>query len=100
MNIIIKGLDMPQSCEECLLADRYIDISCQKVYYCMVTDTECANGNEKRADSCPLIEIVTCKECEWWDCETSGCDRTHPLAPFRDDDFCSYGERRNDESNT
>ena len=59
MGLYIKGLDMPKSCSECLLADRYIDISCQKVYYCMVSDKECVNGSEKRADSCPLIEIPT-----------------------------------------
>ena len=38
-------------------------------------------------------DIVKCGECKWWDYSTSGCERIHPLAPFRDDDFCSYGEK-------
>ena len=57
MSFIIKGLDMPKSCSECLLSDRYIDITNQRVYYCMVSDKECANGYEKRPPICPLIEI-------------------------------------------
>lgn len=40
------------------------------------------------------IDLVKCGECKWWDCETSGCTKIHPLAPFRDWDFCSYGERK------
>lgn len=44
----------------------------------------------------PTIDLVRCGECKWWDYSTSGCERIHPLAPFRDDDFCSYGERKAD----
>ena len=104
MSIIIKGLDMPKSCNECLLADRYIDISRQKVYYCMVSDKECVNGSEKRADSCPLIEIdlVRCGECKWQKVNKKngfyGCGYRFGLVKADNDSFCPYGERRNDES--
>lgn len=40
------------------------------------------------------IDLVKCGECKWWDYSTSGCECIHPLAPFRDEDFCSYGERK------
>lgn len=43
------------------------------------------------------IDLVRCGECKWWDYETSGCAEIHQLAPFREEDFCSYGERRADE---
>lgn len=53
-------------------------------------------------DDCPLIDIVTCGECKWWNrdgkrkdgkgwCENAICGLTKP------NDFCSYGERRADE---
>ena len=37
-------------------------------------------------------EIVRCKDCKFW--EQGDCYR---LELSRPDDFCSYGERRNDE---
>ena len=46
-------------------------------------------------------EVVPCGECKWWDrdhkteskglCERNICGFTEPT------DFCSFGERRNDE---
>lgn len=59
---------------------------------------------QMRADDCPLIEIVTCGECKWWNrdgkrkdgkgwCENVICGLTKPNA------FCSYGERRFDDTN-
>lgn len=44
-----------------------------------------------------MQEIVRCKDCRYCDPENKHCD--HPmgtLAPFprKDDDFCSYGERK------
>lgn len=38
-------------------------------------------------------ELVRCKECRWWNYEMSGCKRNPSVVAWRDDDFCSYGER-------
>lgn len=43
---------------------------------------------------CPLIDIVTCGECKWWNEETHGCNRNPSVEPWWETDFCSYGERR------
>lgn len=41
-------------------------------------------------------EIVQCKDCKWK--QGSECVRFADVRPFPDD-FCSYAERRTDESN-
>lgn len=52
----------------------------------------------KNALTIDAVSVVRCGECKWWDYSTSGCERIHPLASFRDEDFCSYGERKTDEN--
>lgn len=47
----------------------------------------------------PLIDIVTCGECEHRDPEDKKCDcgmfeRQGCIFPVADDYFCKYGERR------
>ena len=43
------------------------------------------------------VEVVRCKDCKYWIPERSSCAETIPLAAFRDDDYCSYGERKEQE---
>lgn len=59
----------------------------------------------------PLIDIVPCKECKWWEKFEGGvweeiegeygfCTlRVDAYKSFGEDNFCSYGERRTDENN-
>lgn len=48
----------------------------------------------------PAVEIVRCKDCMWYDSDECGnlqidmSDCSHLYT--QPDDFCSYGERRND----
>ena len=49
------------------------------------------------------VEVVRCKDCKWyqirkWDDEKPqyDCRKTHALLDVKQDDFCSYGERRTD----
>ena len=48
---------------------------------------------ENIIDSAPSIDIVHCRECKYWNYEMSGCKRNPSVVAWRDDDFCSYGER-------
>ena len=44
----------------------------------------------------PAIDIVHCGECKWYNC--GACFRDDGANNERNtDDFCSYGERKNDE---
>ena len=53
--------------------------------------------------NCPLIEIVTCKDCKW--CDDVGeqralvCNNELIDTDIHPNFFCGYGERRNDEYN-
>lgn len=40
--------------------------------------------------------IVLCKDCDWFNSMTHGCNRNPSVAPWEETDFCSYGERRDD----
>ena len=69
---------------------------------------ESMRGGIKKALRCmeqtPTIDavpVVRCTECKHRDPENHHCD--HPAGatiyfPRKDDDFCSYGERRDDDS--
>ena len=39
-----------------------------------------------------IVEVVRCKDCKWY-CGI-GCVKPHHIRPMKNDDFCSYGERR------
>ena len=93
--IAIKGMEMPRSCSQCNLCveDKYADMTC--VLLC--EEWEETDYNENHRDGkCPLVEIVTCKDCkyrgtrEWtgliW-CKRQGEYQSK-------DSFCGYGKRR------
>ena len=51
------------------------------------------------------LDLVRCGECKWFIGQGEGnvgkCKyRTRPILYCLPTDFCSYGERRNDDSNT
>lgn len=80
---------MPTSCYMC-----WDSLYCE---YKIKNPVKMAQG---RADNCPLIEIVECKDCKYWTDDMSGnmwCE--HAIGGLTEaTDFCSYGERRADES--
>lgn len=47
----------------------------------------------KKASAVDAVEVTRCKDCKFW--ERGDCYR---LELSRPDDFCSYGERKEDES--
>ena len=90
MSIIIKGMDMPIECGNCdFFREDY------GVPYCFITEKHIYFIGEI-ADFCPLIEIVTCKDCKHRFYEDM-CDCIDILPGTEDDFFCPYGERRADE---
>ena len=90
--IAIKGLEeMPSCCRHCPCSD---DSQCNL--------TTQYNDLKGRPDDCPLVEIVTCKNCEHWD------KRSTPRVPDEkeyhychledfntaEDYYCADAERR------
>ena len=91
--IAIPNTEMPKGCIDCPVNDMVCELW-----------TEVANIKAHKHKDCPLIEIVRCGECKWGD---TGIDEEGK--PFwkclgihyggtRPTDFCSYGERRTDET--
>lgn len=95
MGVYIPNMEKPKECKECQWhLDFYIEDK-QVGGLCTITE------KDDKENTCPLIEIVTCRECKWWNrdgkrkdgkgwCENAICGLTKPNA------FCSYGERRAD----
>ena len=97
MSVLIKGMDMPKSCERCIITAKG-----EYAKYCVITGFSCIN-NERQKD-CPLaevpfadvVEVVRCKDCfhgyktsyssELRICLTTGCVHS-------ENHFCSDGKR-------
>lgn len=70
----------------------------------------CLYNTEPKAKACEecrrdLVDVVRCKDCKWWKTNHmwNGSERKvcviEPYEPVRnEDDFCSRGERREDEA--
>lgn len=43
------------------------------------------------------IDIVRCQDCKYWVYQFNGCSRNPCTEPWYATDFCSYGERKDDE---
>lgn len=88
MGVYIPNMEKPKGCRWCPLNH---DSIC---YVIQPYKTDETNGKQCRND-CPLIEIVTCKDCRYND-GTDFCEFYY-MSIFPTD-FCSYGERRADET--
>lgn len=91
--IAIKGMEMPKNCWDC-------PILCKENGQCKVSE-KYIYGNDIPAD-CPLVEIVTCKDCEHWDKEWTPNvpdNKEYHYCPMVDcntaeDFYCADVERR------
>lgn len=58
------------------------------------------------APTVDAVEVVRCKDCKHWNSETGFCNMNSHFSMdgldwdmFNDDDFCSYGERKDGDGN-
>lgn len=98
--IAIKDMEMPKNCDECQFGcitynnNRKCKIS-ENCYTVIFTSKE-------RPTDCPLVEIVTCKDCENWDKEWTpnvSDNKEYHFCPMADcntaeDYYCADAERR------
>ena len=88
MGVYIPNMNMPTSCEKC-------PFTCEALQF--------FNG-KGRPQSCPLIEIIPCKECKnshmTYDGKCKYCDwekdddDNYIECYFDGNHFCSYAERK------
>ena len=104
--IAIPNMDMPKSCVECHWYYECYDEHCTLGKFLLRKYTTDASEepytlNIQRHPNCPLIEIVRCKDCKWWNEDHKiggeGLCENNIFGWSRPTDFCSYGERRADE---
>lgn len=80
--IAIKGLkEMPSCCYECPYYDDY----------CRLTSKWDGDTEQIRDADCPLVEIVTCKDCKYYRNGLEHC--TQWVMPTNDDFYCADAER-------
>ncbi len=56
--MVAIDMKMPKSCFQC---DFY-----SNEYGCKLKFTEECNPSVEKPDDCPLVEIITCKDCKHW----------------------------------
>lgn len=90
--IAIKSMkNIPKSCIECELL--------QHGGYCYYKSPPYELSSydilDERPKDCPLIKIVTCKDCKYWnnDGNKTTCDKNIGYG-FPEDYFCGNGERK------
>lgn len=80
---------LPDCCDCCVCNDDYwrCGINCEDI------------SHDGRREDCPLIEIVHCKDCKWFDSKRANfidgygyCERYE--VTDKDSHYCSYGEKQ------
>ena len=89
--IAIKNMGMPTSCKECMLNN----VDSPWFGLCRTTGNNVIEYKDSKHLDCPLVEIVTCKDCKYWhdDGIMTTCDKNIGNGLPRDY-FCADGERR------
>lgn len=87
--IAIKDMEIPKNCAECNMT------TCKGKdapwnYVCSINLKDIDFNETDRAEHCPLVEIVTCKDCIHRD--KYGCRHGHPNC--KDNFYCADAERR------
>lgn len=105
MSILIKGMKMPKVCYECGLYRHYEDWQYYDYDACMASGDIFNDGydrtkphinpNKEKLATCPLEELVRCKDCKYWRYDDYQND-SHGYCPTNENDYCSRGERKED----
>jgi hypothetical protein len=97
--IAIKNMEMPKSCKECPMT--YKDEVDYRICTIIGKNVDYGRANEIHSD-CPIVEIVTCKDCKHWDKDITPRvpdTKEYHFCPMMDcntaeDFFCGDGKRR------
>lgn len=84
--VAIKDMEMPKNCKHCTRKP-----IC-KVYALMFLNEPYSFNKDERPDGCPLVEIITCKDCNQVNCSyhAETCDPEE----YRPDFYCGNAKRR------
>lgn len=94
--IAIKDMQMPKRCAKCRFCTNKKTNDYGSFGECLLQDNKKVNRNSvnnlvwSRDSDCPLVEIVTCKECKSECTEKNG----EKFSETRPDFFCADAERK------
>lgn len=97
--IAIKDMEMPKNCIGCPMFHK---LDGDNNYQCIIMRSF-IDSPKSRADGCPLVEIVTCKDCKHWKDSDGvyrrgiGAESKCPInikEVFDGNFYCADGERR------
>lgn len=91
--VIIKDMEMPKSCKKCPMSHPVFGDGWET--WCSLTKQNVATPNHK----CPLTEVVTCKDCKYFERLTClggqcVCPTKTYINDTTNDFFCKDGERK------
>jgi len=92
--VAIKGVEIPASCKCCI---RRMTCSSYLNQYAEDPSSIYSYGQHERPDSCPLVELVTCKDCAIGQREKSrNCGKycVHLGRITEDDWWCADAEKK------
>lgn len=105
MSILVKGMKMPKVCYECGLFRHYEDWQYYDYDACMASGDIFNDGydrtkphinpSKEKLATCPLEEVVQCKDCKWIDL----CKDPEFYEYKGANGFCSKGERKDGGEN-
>jgi hypothetical protein len=55
---------------------------------------------EYEIEDTPSIDIIRCRECKYWNMVSNGCMRNPSVEGWQADDFCSYGQKGDENVET
>ncbi len=87
--VAIKDMEMPKGCSKCPLHffDPIEGLCCQ-----MISEHIDCKPKHDMDSRCPLVEIITCKDCIHYDKELKECMVNN--IQCNDDFYCADAERR------
>lgn len=95
MGVYIPNMEKPKSCGECEF-NYYLEGGSYEWWECVILHDDITQFDTRRTD-CPLIEIITCRECKWWNKGFCNNGRADANLKLDKNCFCDEGERRTDE---
>lgn len=86
--IAIKGMKMPKGCIGCRIGDSVLNCPCNG-------STLLFDYQDKQHPDCPLVEIVTCKDCKYARQNEDNDRYCYLSGKYHDIDYyCAGGKRR------
>ena len=85
--VAIKGMEIPKRCEECKFCLRQGTNDYGSFGECLLQKNKKVNRLAwNRDDNCPLIEVIACKDCKYWNKKEEYCKQLSSTMGWAEDE--------------